>query len=38
MVPVEDVARMLGIEDGVASITDLRRLIGRGLPKKRLAM
>ena len=36
MVPVEDVARMLGIEEGVASIADLRRLIGRGLPKKSL--
>lgn len=36
MVPVENVARMLGIEDGVASITDLRKLIGRGLPKRAL--
>jgi putative toxin-antitoxin system antitoxin component (TIGR02293 family) len=36
MVPVEDVAKMLGIEEGVASITDLRRLIGRGLSKRAL--
>jgi putative toxin-antitoxin system antitoxin component (TIGR02293 family) len=33
VVAAEDVARMLGIEDGVTSLTDLRRLISRGLPK-----
>ena len=36
MVSTEDVARVLGIEGEVATTTDLRRLIGRGLPKKAL--
>src|ERR1700722_4797708 len=37
MVPTESVARVLGIRSGVNSLTDLRRLIGRGLPKSTLA-
>jgi putative toxin-antitoxin system antitoxin component (TIGR02293 family) len=36
MIAAEDVARVLGIEGEVASTTDLRRLIGRGLPKRTL--
>src|SRR5580658_8499875 len=36
MVAAEDVARVLGIEGEVASTTDLRKLIGRGLPKRTL--
>jgi putative toxin-antitoxin system antitoxin component (TIGR02293 family) len=36
MIATEDVARVLGIEGEVASTTDLRKLIGRGLPKKAL--
>jgi putative toxin-antitoxin system antitoxin component (TIGR02293 family) len=36
MVATEDVARVLGIEGEVATTTDLRKLIGRGLPKKAL--
>jgi putative toxin-antitoxin system antitoxin component (TIGR02293 family) len=36
MVPMENVARILGVERRVASIADLRRLIDQGLPKRSL--